>query len=85
MENIVKVSEVVSHFGHSLSLKSLLHLESESGSLLVTRSNDNHSPGPMMREVSPLIREVNLATESSAPSAAGVTKCMHRTASYRTR
>ena len=27
--------------------------ESESELLLVTRSNDNHSPGPVMREVSP--------------------------------
>ena len=26
---------------------------SESELLLVTRSNDNHSPGPVMREVSP--------------------------------
>ena len=26
--------------------------ESESELLLVTRSNDNHSPGPVMREVS---------------------------------
>ena len=28
-------------------------LHSESELLLVTRSNDNHSPGPVMREVSP--------------------------------
>ena len=28
-------------------------LLSESELLLVTRSNDNHSPGPVMREVSP--------------------------------
>ena len=27
--------------------------ESESELLLVTRSNDNHSPGPVMREVRP--------------------------------
>ena len=27
--------------------------ESESELLLVTRSNENHSPGPVMREVSP--------------------------------
>ena len=27
--------------------------ESESELLLVTRSNDNHSPGPVLREVSP--------------------------------
>ena len=30
-----------------------LQSESESDLLLVTRSNDNHSPGPVMREVSP--------------------------------
>ena len=28
-------------------------VSSESELLLVTRSNDNHSPGPVMREVSP--------------------------------
>ena len=27
--------------------------ESESELLLVTRSNDNHSPGPVIKEVSP--------------------------------
>ena len=31
----------------------LLVSESELELLLVTRSNDNHSPGPVMREVSP--------------------------------
>ena len=31
---------------------SMAMIESESELLLVTRSNDNHSPGPVMREVS---------------------------------
>ena len=56
---------------HYLNL--FVYSESESELLLVTRTNDNHSPGPVIREFSPqalIIREVNLATESSAPSAA---------------
>ena len=39
----------VSYSPEKISLVS----ESESELLLVTRSNDNHSPGPVMREVSP--------------------------------
>ena len=30
-----------------------IRIRSEPDLLLVTRSNDNHSPGPVMREVSP--------------------------------
>ena len=38
----------------TISLRGFLsESESESELLLVTRSNDNHSPGPVMREVSP--------------------------------
>ena len=47
----------IHHFQKAAIFDSLQHKQSESESeselLLVTRSNDNHSPGPVMREVSP--------------------------------
>ena len=47
-------------------------IRSESELLLVIKPNDNHSPEPVIRSFQSLAlaREVNLATESSAPSAA---------------
>ena len=46
-------STCFSVFYQYLSLFYASESESESELLLVTRSNDNHSPGPVMREVSP--------------------------------
>ena len=37
--------------------------EAESELLLVTSSNDNHSPGPVMRDALAVTREANLAAE----------------------
>ena len=39
--------------------------DQDQDSLLVKRRNDNHSPRPVIRE---FVREVNLATQSSASS-----------------
>ena len=43
----------VPHYTRVWVSMSVLNPVSESELLLVTRSNDNHSPGPVMREVSP--------------------------------
>ena len=45
--------------------------DQDQDSLLVKRRNDNHSPGPVIRELVPSShqRNVNLATQSSASSA----------------
>ena len=47
------------------------HVSDDQDSLLVKPRNDNHSPGPVIREISALAlkREVNLATQSSTSSA----------------
>ena len=44
--------------------------DQDQDSLLVKRRNDNHSPGPVIRELVPSSHQrVNLATQSSASSA----------------
>ena len=46
-------AEIKTLEGRAMLVGLISQSESESELLLVTRSNDNHSPGPVMREVSP--------------------------------